>query len=507
MHVDSPQANDAVSPARLVLHAAQQRWREVPIAERVQIVRRARHRVANHAEQLASAIVLPQRRGAAESIAAEVFPLADAMRFLERNAPQLLAPKSESNRDRPAWGRGLRVVTHRDPLGIVLVIGTWNYPLFLTGVQLVQAITAGNAVIIKPGVGCLAVTKLFVDLLVKSGLPSDLVSLRSEDAEAAQQAIQDGVDKAVFTGSASTGRTVMRQLASSGTPSVMELSGSDAVFVLPSADLNRVARCVAFGLQINGGATCIAPRRVFTPRASIDTLKTKLLDQLSDVDPVPVYDPAGTAAADLICNSQHPGATLLWPASWPGWKPGWKVGQAFPITVLEVEIEKNPHHPILHSDLFAPVISLIPCDDMEAALRYDSDCPYALGASVFGQESTAKKFAQQVDAGCVVINDIVAPTADPRVAFGGRHRSGFGTTRGAAGLLEMTQLKSVVTQTSSWLPHLDKPIPELGPMLIDFMGMSHGAGWKEKWQAMLRLAKSGRAYWNASKKNKSQHNS
>ena len=94
-----------------------------------------------------------------------------------------------------------------------------------------------------------------------------------------------------------------------------------------------------------------------------------------------------------------------------------------------------------------------------------------------------------------MINDLVAPTADPRVAFGGRGQSGFGTTRGAAGLLEMTQIKSVVTQTSSWLPHLDPPVPALGPMLQDFLLLSHGKGLGDRLRAVQNLMKTGRQYW------------
>ena len=190
---------------------------------------------------------------------------------------------------------------------------------------------------------------------------------------------------------------------------------------------------------------------------------------------------------DAIAN----GAKLLAPSMWKEWS-----SDAFPLTVLEFE---NATHSLLHSDIFAPVISLIVVNDMEEALRCDSDCPYALGATVFGAKKLANRFAGRLDAGCVVVNDMIAPTADPRVAFGGRRASGFGTTRGAEGLLEMTQVKSVVTQASGWLPHLDRPIPELAPLLLDFLKFDHGASWKDKWKAMQGLAKSGREYWSASK--------
>jgi len=484
-------ASTEMTNANSKILAAQKSWRERPLSDRLQILKRCRHLVARDAKRLADAIELPQRRSIAESVAAEVFPLADAIRFLERNANRLLKPRTESKQDRPAWGRGLRVVTHRDPLGLVLVIGTWNYPLFLTGVQTIQALVVGNAVLIKPGDGCSGVTKAFVRLLEEAGLPANLVSVLPEEAESAKQAIQNGVDKVVFTGSAKTGRAVMRQLAETGTPSVMELSGCDSVFVLPSADIARAAKCIAFGLQINGSSTCIAPRRVFVTRSMLADFKAKLLSHIPKGIAAPVAEGAGRFAAELVLDAIASEAKLLAPAEWNDWSSA-----AFPVTVLEFE---NATHSLLHSDVFAPVVSLIPVRDMEEALRYDAECPYALGASVFGAEPSVSQFARRVDAGCVVVNDMIAPTADPRVAFGGRRESGFGMTRGAEGLLEMTQVKSVVTQTSGWLPHLDRPIPELAPMLLDFLKFNHGANWKEKWQAMQSLAKSGREYWSAAK--------
>lgn len=488
------------------IRSAQQRWAETSIPNRLSIVARLRHAIANNGKQLAEAVELPQRDHLSDSLAAEVIPLADACRFLERNAKRLLAIKKCDRRDRPAWGRGLVVQTHREPLGIVLVIGTWNYPLFLTGVQTIQAIVAGNGVLLKPGAGTTRVIALMRRLFIEAGLPADLLQVLPESPVAAQQAIRQGVDKVVFTGSAAVGKQVLAQLAESATPSVMELSGSDACFVLPSADMDRAARCIAFGLRINGSSTCIAPRRVFVERSMLPEFRTKLLDNIRDKQAYPVHPVAGQMAARLIENAVSGGAKLLRPLDWNGWHPG----EPFPVTALEIpvtelEVEQGRFE-ILRSDVFAPVVTLVSVSRIEQSLPLDAACPYALGATVFGFESEAIAFAKRVDAGCVVINDMVAPTADPRVSFGGRHASGFGVTRGAEGLLELTQIKSIVKQRSNWLPHLDKSIPELNELLLGFLKMNHGATLKEKWQAMRELMSSGRAYWMAKKKHDEEKN-
>jgi aldehyde dehydrogenase (NAD+) len=135
---------------------------------------------------------------------------------------------------------------------------------------------------------------------------------------------------------------------------------------------------------------------------------------------------------------------------------------------------------ILESAVFAPVMCIVPVKSIEEALQANLGCPYALGAVVFGEDRAAHEIAKRIKAGCVVINDMIAPTADPRIPFGGRGQSGFGVTRGAAGLEEMTQLKAVVHQRSGWLPHLDETTPVDAKLLSAFLGMSHGRGLRRR---------------------------
>ncbi len=133
--------------------AAQSRWRQVSLQERLRVVREFRHAIVEHSESLCSAITYPSRNGIAETLAGELIPLADACRFVENQAGKILSPRRLSRRGRPMWLRGVSVEIRREPFGIVLVVGASNYPLFLPGVQALQALVAGNAVLIKPGLG------------------------------------------------------------------------------------------------------------------------------------------------------------------------------------------------------------------------------------------------------------------------------------------------------------------------------------------------------------------
>lgn len=141
----------------------------------------------------------------------------------------------------------------------------------------------------------------------------------------------------------------------------------------------------------------------------------------------------------------------------------------------------------------APVLSLIPVSDMREALDASVRCPYALGATVFGPEEAALQVAAQVRAGVVVVNDMIVPTADPRVPFGGRDKSGFGVTRGAEGLLGMTAPKAVLVRRGRWLPHLEGQGPALAQLASWYTEIVHGRSLRGRFRAAIRLARGLRA--------------
>jgi aldehyde dehydrogenase (NAD+) len=145
---------------------------------------------------------------------------------------------------------------------------------------------------------------------------------------------------------------------------------------------------------------------------------------------------------------------------------------------------------ITRADVFAPVVSLIEAGSMLEALALYEACPYALTASVFcaaKDEAKAKKLAGRLRAGTVVINDLIAPTADARVPFCGRGASGFGATRGAEGLLEMTAVKTVIVRRGGAMRHLVATRASDAGLLAGMIEAVHGGGWRERWRAVMRV--------------------
>jgi acyl-CoA reductase-like NAD-dependent aldehyde dehydrogenase len=290
-----------------------------------------------------------------------------------------------------------------------------------------------------------------------------------ESPEAARAAIAAGVDKVVLTGSARTGQAVLADLAPRLTPATMELSGCDAVFVRGDADVDLVVKALTFGLRFNGSATCIAPRRVFIHEALFATIEERLARRAVDIPPVPLPDETLDLTRTLVRESLDRGARLI----------AGDLENREGLTPLVVA-DATPDMRLMSADVFAPILSLTRVAGDEEALAAAARCPYALGATVFGKRRGAEVLAGKVRAGCVVVNDMIVPTADPRLPFGGRGRSGFGVTRGVEGLLAMTSIKSIAVRRGRWLPHFEPAHPDDARLFAGYLRMAHGGSWRER---------------------------
>lgn len=467
------------------MRRVQPAWAALPVRRRMRVIRAARHEIASSAEELAALVPLELpgslHRSIADTLAAEVLPLAEACLFLEREAAFILASRRESTHLRPFWLAGAGVETRREPLGAVLIIGPSNYPLFIPGAQTVQALAAGNAVLWKPAPGGANVANALRLILVSSGLDPALLQVLDTAPEAAVSAIRVGVDKVFLTGSTRTGQAVMRELADTLTPSVMELSGCDAVFVLEGADTERVVEALAFGLRLNGSATCMAPRRIFATAAVATKLCGPLIAALDQLTPVPVPSKTRALLEELMEEARLFGATVLLDGTS-------HAGSVCATLIAGV----TPEMRIARADIFAPVLSVIQIADEEAALEAYARCPYSLTAAVFGPARGAERLAARIPAGTVIVNDLIVSTADPRSSFGGRGRSGFGVTRGREGLLEMTAVKTVIQQRSGSRRAWQPTTPEHAKFFSGILRMVHGRGIRTRFEGFRDMIRAGR---------------
>ncbi|RYD37243.1 MAG: aldehyde dehydrogenase family protein, partial [Verrucomicrobiaceae bacterium] len=233
---------------------------------------------------------------------------------------------------------------------------------------------------------------------------SAVLEILGDTGTASREAVAYGADKVIFTGSSENGRAVLARLADTNTPSVMELSGMDTVIVLEDADPGLAARALRFGLRLNAGETCIAPRRILA---------------------------VGSMAGELAGR--------------------------------------------LAGAYGAPMPPVQTVRDADAAVALVNAADFALGAAIFSRDpASAHRVASRLRTGFVTINDLIVPTADPRMPFGGVKASGFGTTRGAEGLLEMTFPHVIAVRRGNMHQHFDEPSVGDAAFFSAWMRAVHG---------------------------------
>lgn len=464
---------------------AQAAWARLPLRDRLRPVRALRRLLVENADRLCAAVAQDIGKPVAETLAGDLLPLADGCRFLEREAARLLRSRKVARRHRPLWLFGQRDVVHRRPRGVVGVIGTWNYPIFLNGVQLVQALTAGNAVVWKPSEMAERSAALLCDVLGQAGYPPDLVQLLEATREAGSQLAQAEIDHVVFTGSATTGRQLARTLAERLVSSSLELSGCDAQFVLEDADIELAARAAWFGATLNRGQTCLAVRRAFVHVDQYGLFLDILRPLVRSARPVRlVMEREAQNARRLVGDALAAGARLL---SDPPSSDG--TSDLFTPAVV---IDARPEMALCREASFAPILAVMPYATLEQALQANAHCPYGLGASIFTRDlERGQQLAARLRTGAVTINEVIVPTAHPATPLGGRGLSGWGVTQGAEGLLEMTVPQVVSVSSGSFRPHydMDGTADAQETLARGLLEWGHGATWRQRWRGLKALVK------------------
>lgn len=456
------------------MRQAQGKWAQTPIARRLDVLRKARHELARVSDLLVDAISPELHRTRADSYGSEVLPLLAACRFLEQEAARILKPRRLGWTRRPFWLAGIDSTVERVPFGVVLIIAPANYPLLLAGVQTLQALAAGNAVVWKPGRNSCDVAHVFQAALLRAGLPDGLLEVTDDSTETAIAELKAGPDKVFFTGSADSGRAVLRLAAEQTIPVVTELSGCDAVVALDSADPDRVVNALAWGMRLNGSSTCIAPRRLFLVGGGHDALIATLRERFESMDGVELAPRVRQLLLDAVDDAERRGATVCGDAAAAAVKP---------LLVLDGRAEMK----ITQADLFAPVVTVLHVAEPNEVVEADRLCPFGLTVAIFGDRKAALALGTRLHAGTVIVNDIIFPTVDPRVPFGGRRGSGFGTTRGAEGLLEMTAAKVTAIRQDKLGLHYLATGSAHEELFRGVIALSHGASLGERFAGLRRM--------------------
>ncbi|MFL5327527.1 MAG: aldehyde dehydrogenase family protein [Gemmataceae bacterium] len=447
--------------------AAQILWMNRDIKARLQCVRSFRHSLVAAADELTAAVEADVGRPPAEVLGSDVLPLADAARYLEKQAASLLAPRRTAGPPLSLFGQ--RDWVYRRPWGVVGIIGIWNYPLFLNGVQILQALVAGNGVLWKPSELGGKSAALLVRLLHNAGLPHELVQLLPSTREAGPQLLEADIDHLIFTGSAAVGRQIAKRLGERLIPSTLELSGCDAMFVVQDADVEFAAKAAWFGMTLNRGQTCLAVRRIFVAKSIAPKFNAAMRHHLECAEPLKLATASQVRLMEsLIQDAIAKNGDAAKPTLCNGWASDERGA------VPHIIFNATPEMAICQVDCFAPVAAVMEFNTIEQALDMESRCSFALGASIFTSDTkTAKHLASQLRAGMVSINDVIANTTHQATPFGGRGSSGWGVTQGAEGLVAMTMPQVVSVRRGRFRPHFDGATPALEKLVRGILNWSH----------------------------------
>jgi len=339
------------------------------------------------------------------------------------------------------------------PLGVVGVIGPWNYPVFTPMGSIVYAIAAGNAVIFKPSELTPAVGEWLVrsfDEVAGRGAPQPVLQLLTGGGETGAALAASPVDKIAFTGSAATARKVMVIAAANLTPVIAECGGKDALIVDADADLNAAADAAAWGALSNAGQTCVGIERVYVADPVYETFLAKLADRVSRLRPGSDedadYGPM-TMPGQIDVISRHLADAVA------------RGGRALPGRA-EDAVDAPYVRPVILTDVpedavavteetFGPTITVRRVANLEEGIQLANASRYGLGSSIFsGSRRRARAAARQLHSGMTAINSVIAFAMVPALPFGGVDESGFGRIHGADGLREFTRAKSI---TSQWM--------------------------------------------------------
>ena len=270
----------------------------VPIEARLQWLRRFRDAIARHHVDLAQLAQQEIGKSEFDAMTADIMPLIASCNWHLRNARSLLRPRRV--RGGGLFGLGHRVDRHRMAIGRVLIIATWNYPVQLVGIQLVQAVMAGNAVVVKPSERAPRTQGLLMRLAIEAAQALEplgvAIEVRSASREEGRRVLaEEKFDHVVFTGSTEVGRAIAEVCAQRLIASTLELTGCDSAIVLGDADARAAARAVFMGFTANAGQTCMAPRRALVMREAIAAFTDELRRLLAGAPSATLVDEAAAA--------------------------------------------------------------------------------------------------------------------------------------------------------------------------------------------------------------------
>ncbi|MGC1286529.1 MAG: aldehyde dehydrogenase family protein [Streptosporangiaceae bacterium] len=381
-------------------------------------------------------------------------PLADAqleillaivhIDWAARNARKVLRPR----RVRPGLvAINMAATLEYQPLGVVGVIGPWNYPVFTPMGSIAYALAAGNAVVFKPSELTPAVGEWLVNSFAEVVPEQPVLQLITGAGQTGEFLARSAVNKIAFTGSAATAKKVMAACAENLTPMVAECGGKDAFIVGDDADLDAAADAAAWGALSNAGQTCVGVERVYVADPVYHSFLEKLIEKMSDIRPgddrEADYGPMTLPGQVEVVERHIADALARGGRAVVGGLASIRKPFIGPVILTEVPEESRA----VSEETFGPTVTVTRVADLDEGVRLANASRYGLGSAVFARnKKKAMAAARSLHSGMTSVNSVISFAGVPSLPFGGSGDSGFGRIHGADGLREFARPKSITRQ-------------------------------------------------------------
>jgi len=441
-----PGVRAAVDRAR----AAAPGWAATPLSERIAALKRWR-RAALDEPRLVDTLVNESGKPRHEAEGIEILYFCELLRFSASVARRAL--REETRNPFLFMTKKTRLV--RKPIGVVGVIGPWNFPILNNAADAVAPLLAGNTVVLKPSEVTPLTSVLFEELWRRAGNPENVFQVVTGRGPSGA-ALVDLADAVMFTGSVATGRRIAARCGERLIPCITELGGKSPLLVLEGADLDRAARAAAWSGFLHSGQACIRTERIYVQESIADAFEAKLVERVKALR----QSAPGSAEHDLGAVTFERQLTLvesqLADAVAKGGKvlTGGKRRTDLPGNFFEPTVVGNARQEMeaMREETFGPLVPVMRVKDADEAVRLANDTHLGLNATVFGPEGKAREVARRIQSGNVIVNDVLVNYFVVEAPLGGWKASGLGARHGMESVRQWTKLTAITMSRPLLVP-------------------------------------------------------
>jgi aldehyde dehydrogenase (NAD+) len=432
------------------LRATFRTGRTKDVAWRVTQLKALKQLLADREPDLLDALARDLGKPRTEGLLTDVRFVMSEVDLLVRQTPTWARPEPVAT---PIGAKPGRSTIVREPLGVVLVIAPWNYPVQLSLAPLAAAVAAGNTVVLKPSEGAPATSALLAVELPRA-LDRDAVAVVEGGVDETTALLDQRFDHIFYTGNQRVGRVVMAAAARHLTPVTLELGGKNPAIVDRDADLDVAARRIVWGKFLNAGQTCVAPDYVLADRSVLDELLVLLRDAVQQFFG---DDPRQSADYGRVVNDHHVrrlrrllerGRVVV----------GGDVDEAARYIAPTILVDVGPDDPVMQEEIFGPILPVLAVDDLDAAIAFVNERDQPLALYVFTESpEVADLVVASTSSGGVCVNATLLHAGNPSLPFGGVGASGFGEYHGRWGFETFSHRRGVQVRSTSVDPSFAYP--------------------------------------------------